>query len=649
MQYTGEDAPMIEIYMYEDIGDGLARGIAAQLDQAKGQDVLLRISSRGGSVSEALAIVGAMHRHGRVDTAIDGLAASSASVIAVSGRNRTIAGNALIMIHAPWVVTEGNAEELRRTADVVEKHGEQMRDIYQRATGQPRATVEKWLAEETWFDSSESLTAGLVDEISDPLLIAASMRKQIHNMGFIRPPTFEDSNMSDSDMNKDNNPKGHKIQQPDLQVVESVMAAERKRRSDIRMCFQGVMKHSGVPDLLESVLDDHTISVQAASDLLLAKLGEGSSPLHPEGHSPSCHYGENRHHHDFRAAVLDALLIRGGVKVDNPHPAAQDFRGYTMNDIARARLSQFGKRTDGLSRSDMIQAALTTSDLPELLADTANKAAMTGFRNEAVSQHRQWCGEGELPDFKTAKRVALSEAPGLDEIPERGEYKDGSLSDAAESVSIATFGKIISLSRQMMINDDLGEFTRLPEAMGQAAVRKEADLVYGVLTANPTMRDGKALFHADHNNYIASGSGVAPSVISLSNARAAMKRQKGLAGQAFLNIQPRYLIVPVALETVADTLMASITPITVDEVVPEWVKNLIVISDPRLDEVSETAWYLAASPMAHDTVDVLRLSGEPVFIDQQNQFDTDALRLKVRIDVGAAAIDWRGIYYNAGA
>ncbi len=200
----------------------------------------------------------------------------------------------------------------------------------------------------------------------------------------------------------------------------------------------------------------------------------------------------------------------------------------------------------------------------------------------------------------------------------------------------------------MMINDDLGELTRVPESMGQAAIRKEADLVYAVLTGNPTMRDSKALFHADHDNYIASGSGAAPSVATLSAARTAMKRQRGLAGEAFLNIQPRYLIVPVTLETTVDALMATITPITVDEVVPEWVKSLIVISDPRLDEVSTTAWYLAASPLAHDTVDVLHLSGEPVFMDQDTKFETDALRFKARFDVGAAAIDWKGLYLNAG-
>ncbi|HSH28347.1 MAG TPA: ClpP-like prohead protease/major capsid protein fusion protein [Thiohalobacter sp.] len=632
---------MIEIYFYSDIGEGLARDIADQLDQAKGQDVLLRINSPGGSVSEALGVVSAMRRHGRVDTAVDGLAASAASVISVSGRRRTIAENALIMVHAPWVVTEGNAEELRRTADVVEKHGDQLLDIYARATGMPRATVQKWLAAETWFDSAEALDASLVDEIDEPLAVAASMRRQIHTMGFSRPPKSEESDMP--------TPKTTKADdKPDLTAVDrdSVLARERQRRSSIRTAYEPYMDREGVRALYDAVADDPDITLQSARDKLLHKLGETAEPV---ASIPRLSLGENRHHSDFKAAAVDALLLRGGIKIKDPHPAAQDFRGYSIIDMARARLSQIGKSTTGMSRADTIQAALTASDLPDLLANVASKSVVSGFNAEHAVTHGEWTMESTLPDFKEAKRVALSEAPGLLEVQERGEFLDGSLSDAAESIQLKTYGRIISLSRQMLINDDFGELTRVPEAMGMAARRTESDIVYSLLTSNPTMRDSKTLFHDDHDNYVANGSGKPPSVAALGEARAAMKLQKGLQGESFLNIEPRYLLVPVALETVAFALMASIVPLSVDEVVPEWIKNLTVISDPRLDESSTTGWYLAADAQLHSTIDVARLDGEPVFLDTQNGFSTDDVRMKVRIDTGAAAVDWRGLYFNYGA
>ncbi|HSH43673.1 MAG TPA: hypothetical protein VK973_16250 [Arenicellales bacterium] len=393
-------------------------------------------------------------------------------------------------------------------------------------------------------------------------------------------------------------------------------------------------------------MDNHEISAAAAREQLLAKLGETAEPV---ASIPRVSMGDNRHHSDFKAAAVDAMLIRGGIRVKEPHPAAQDFRGYSIVDMARARLSQIGKSTTGMSRADTIQAALTTSDLPDLLANVASKSVMNGFNAEHAVTHNEWTQESTLPDFKEAKRVALSEAPGLLEVKERGEFLDGGLTDAAESIQLKTYGRIISLSRQMLVNDDLGELTMVPQAMGMAARRTESDIVYTLLTSNPTMRDSKALFHADHNNYVASGSGAAPSVASLGAARAAMKLQKGLQGESFLNIEPRYLIVPVELETAAFALMASIVPLSVDEVVPDWIKGLTVISDPRLDEVSTTAWYLAADPLLHSTIDVARLDGEPVFLDTQNGFSTDDVRLKVRLDTGAAAIDWRGLYLNEGA
>ncbi|HET8702057.1 MAG TPA: hypothetical protein VFL97_10385, partial [Nitrococcus sp.] len=93
------------------------------------------------------------------------------------------------------------------------------------------------------------------------------------------------------------------------------------------------------------------------------------------------------------------------------------------------------------------------------------------------------------------------------------------------------------MTRQALINDDLGELARVPQALGQAAARKEADIVYSLLTGNPTMRDSVTLFHADHGNL--AGTGAALSVASLGAARAAMRKQKGLAGIGYLNITPR--------------------------------------------------------------------------------------------------------------
>lgn len=173
-------------------------------------------------------------------------------------------------------------------------------------------------------------------------------------------------------------------------------------------------------------------------------------------------------------------------------------------------------------------------------------------------------------------------------------------------------------------------------------------MAYAKLLANPVMSDGKTLFHADHGNLAASGASL--SVDSLGSARAAMRKQKGLAGE-FIDPQPRFLIVPVALETKAEQLLNS----TVDPAKSnntenlEWVRRLILVSDPRLDASSETAWYLAADPRQIEGIVRVYLEGEArPFLDQQEGWTRDTMEYKGRLDLGVGVIDWRGLYRNPG-
>lgn len=638
---------MKTILIYDEIRSGDARSYLAQLAGAHGE-LTVRINSPGGAVSDGIAIYNALARFpGRVAVLIDGLAASIASLIAMAGDTVQIADNALLMIHAPWTITEGDAAELRDVADVLDLHAEAMVSGYAEKSGKSRAEILKIMNQETWFTAEEALAAGFVDEIVVPAEMAALARFDLSR--FKHPP------MRNSAMEKPANQPAKKSDdggKPNLQAVagtpEEILARERQRRGEIRARFSPLLHHEGMRDLLDTVLDDPSISVETAAARALAKLGEGSEPLNViHARTDDIGWGGNQHHVDFRAAAVDALLIRGGVRVKEPHPAARDLRGASIADVGAILLRQRGRHTGSLTRGEIIQAALTTSDLPLLLENVANKSVMVGFRENEIASHRAWTREGTLADFKTAKRVALSEAPGLEKVLEHGEFKHGKLSDAAESAKLDTYGKILAISRQALINDDLGELTRTPQAMGQAAARLEADLVYAVLTSNPTMRDGVALFHANHGNLASSGA--APTIDVMDTMRAKMRLQRGLAGLAYLNLRPRFLIVPATQEGNAEALTVSITPTKTSDVAPPWVRNITVVADARLDAVSTTAWYLAADPAVHDTIEVLRLEGEPVMLETNNKFERDELQMKVRIDVGAVALDWRGLTKNPGA
>ena len=631
---------MQTINLYEDIGPGLAQRVLGALLPGP---VEIRINSYGGSVAEAITLAQRLIEHpGAVTLVVDGVCASAASLLLAAGR-AVAAPGALVMIHGPHVETGGNAGELRQTADALDQHAEAMVALYARKVPAERIRPLLLDGADHWFTAAEALDFGLIDDISGDgarLDVAALARLNA-------PARFL---MTDTNRPATTTPPGaHSAE------VAAFVAHERDRRREVRALFARLRDRPGVVELLDQCLDDTECTPTAAGARLLAKLGEGAQPINgphalaPDayGHTaPPITNGANLHHAEFLSAAADAILARHGVRVKTPHPAARDLVSASITDMASTLLGHRGRTADRFSRAELVRAAITSSDLPALLENVAHKSAMIGFQETEAASHRRWTRQGTLPDFKTASRVALSEAPGLALVPEGGEYQHGALIDAKQTIRLDTYGRIVSLSRQALVNDDLGELVRLPQALGQAAARLEAEQVYGLLTDNPAMRDGVALFHATHGNV---GTAGALALATLAELRKLIRVQRGLAGEGAMNLTPRFLIVPAALETAAEQLIASIVPATSANAVPDWVRQLEVVVDARLDDHSVTGFYLAAAPDAADTVEVARLDGQQPAIEQQNDFNTDALSFKVRLDVGAAVLDWRGLAYNAGA
>jgi hypothetical protein len=130
-----------------------------------------------------------------------------------------------------------------------------------------------------------------------------------------------------------------------------------------------------------------------------------------------------------------------------------------------------------------------------------------------------------------------------------------------------------------------------------------------------------------------------------------MAKQTGIDKKTVLNIRPTYLLVPVSLELAAEQLLAqNLTPTKTADVVPQSIRSLAVIAEPRLDTVSQTGWFLTASPAQIDTLEYAYLEGQQgAYIETRNGFDVDGVEIKCRLDFGAKAIDWRGLYKNPGA
>lgn len=648
-EIKAKGAGVAEVLIYEEIGmwGVSAKQFARDLkDLGKISQIDLRINSPGGSVFDGNAIFNQIKQHpANVTVYIDGLAASMASVIAMAGDRIVMPENALMMIHNPWTVAIGDADELRKNADLLDKIKTTLVNAYGRSMMTEDEIVEMMDAE-TWLTGEEAVEMGFADELEQEVALAACSKFPFLNKFQKTPavitPTSAvadtiNANREESKMTVENKATEQTVDQEAIQAkaIADYKAAQAKRVDSIKAAFDGFEKHI---ELRNQCIESPECSVEDARAKLLEALGKDQKP------SGSVFVGDEGNQAKINA-MADVVAMRAGLKA-NDEVGENPFRGKTLLGMAEACLEARGKSVAGMGKMEIVAAAFTHSsgDFGKLLSNTAGKSMLKGY-SEAEEVFTQFTSVGNLPDFKASERVDLNEVPSLRKVREGAEYKYVTIGERGETVQLATYGELFSITRQAIINDDLSAFTRIPQKMGRAARRTVADLVFEQLTSNPTMSDGQVLFHADHKN-LKTGSGL--TVSTFDALKSAMAVQKN--GGATLNIRPRFLLVPVALESTARALMASQFDPSKTQRVPNPVAGMAeVITDARLDDVSTSHWYLLADPMMYDTIEVQYLDGNPnPVLEQQDGWNVDGVEFKVRMDAGAKALDFRTMGKNAG-
>ena len=390
------------------------------------------------------------------------------------------------------------------------------------------------------------------------------------------------------------------------------------------------------------------VSLEEARRVILDKVADASEQTRIFPHV-SIPLGGRDERVTRRDAVTNALLHRYSPSLFSLSEPAREYRGMTLLELGREFLSTSGVNVRGMSRDEIATRSLhSTSDFPEILSAVTNKTLRQAY-DTYPQTFRPFCRQVQASDFRDITRVQMGEAPQLQKVNEAGEFKRGSIGEARERYKVETYGRVVGITRQTLINDDLDAFTRLPAMYGTAIATLESDIVWAIVTNNAAMGDGVALFHATHKNLAAAGTGL--TTASIGDGRAAMAKQFGLDKKTVLNIRPSFLIVPVSMELSAEQLIAqNLVPARTTDVVPQSIRSLAVIAEPRLDTVSTNGWYLAASPNQIDTIEYAYLEGQQgAYIETRNGFDVDGVEIKCRLDFGAKAIDWRGLYKNAGA
>ena len=347
-------------------------------------------------------------------------------------------------------------------------------------------------------------------------------------------------------------------------------------------------------------------------------------------------------------AFNDELERRAGI-LQQPSDIGKQALGLTMLEMCRSYLGSRGVNTVGMSKNELVARSFhSTSDLPKLFENVANKTLLAAYAEEPQTW-RPLARQRNLPDFKSVTDLQIAGQVIPELTLEGGEYKAGTLTEGKATWKLSTYAKKLAVTRQAIINDDLDALSRVPEMLGRGCRLLESNLVWDLITSGANgatvSLDGQALFVSGHNNTV-TGSGSTISIGGMDKAKQKLRNQKDLANNR-INLAPAYLVVPTTLETTALQFLypTGYAPaqLTGSAGPNPFAMGVQLIVEPRLDDDSQSVWYLTSSPNRVEMISFGYLAGEagPTITTTEKR-DPDGVELLVRMDFGCTLSDFRG-------
>jgi hypothetical protein len=459
---------------------------------------------------------------------------------------------------------------------------------------------------------------------------------------------------------------------PDLDAIRAEAArVERQRITTLRE-----LASDDVPaDLVQRACDEGWSEDRASREFLSAIRGARAEPVNGGTRTLSIH--SRAHETDCTLRALSAgMMLRAHLRVVDPNASdrvragqerdaeqGERYRDLSMLDMCREALRISGQRVPH-SRDEMIRASVSTGALSAIFTTTVNAQMMASFE-EVGDTTVGWVREVDVQNFQSQERARFGANAALKKLPRGGMAEHVAPEDALESYKIARYANQFVVDEQDIVDDAFNALLDMPREMGAAARQLRPSLVYGILLGNPDMRDGDALFHANHGNL--GTSGTALSADTLQAAIVAMGKQTEYGRT--LNISPRYLIVPLDLKFDAMILLRSAqriiaadsggtyNPLAAEDIDLRADNRIGVsgVTDPATGVSyagTATNYFLAASPSQGPTIEVGYLRGTGrvpmirAFVLDQGQW---GLGWDCKLDIGAKSLDWRGLYKATGA
>lgn len=362
----------------------------------------------------------------------------------------------------------------------------------------------------------------------------------------------------------------------------------------------------------------------------------------------------------FRAAAADALVMRGGVEIDKPAEGARDLMGMSLRDLAIETLNDSGVFNLNRKSSDELYGMLSrqffnpTAAFPSILDQAINKAYVEGHRQAPVT-FDIWTSKGTLKDFKTVENKYLAGPAGeFIEIPEGGEIKhDRPVDEKLPTRKLKTYGRQFTMTRQAFINDDIDFLSKIPAKYAASARKTQNKQVYQILVNNPAIYDGKPLFGGDHNNRLATGTGITQQAVQ--KMFMALQMQKDQFGEAII-IRPTYIVVPVGYAFDMYTIFDSATINTSGNTqaanpLYRYKDKIQIVEDATLNALANKTipWFVVGDKTDTNSIQVDYLNG--IEIPTIRRMETPGqlgFIWDIYLDWGVSVMDYRGIIENPG-
>ncbi len=439
---------------------------------------------------------------------------------------------------------------------------------------------------------------------------------------------------ADAEIPADAKERAAKVMKSTKEAEERGARVELERQSEIRsMCSV-----PGAEALADKLINDK-VGIEDARKQVLEHLRSSRAPISTP--KSTIEGGETSGEKLVRAAT-HGLAMRHNIKVENPAAGANEFRGRSLMRVVEECLHAIGVNTRSLSDDEMIQRAMASGDFPNILSNVANLQLKMAYENSEETWRDIVEINNDVSDFKVMTVANFGGVPVFSEVLEGGGYKAVDFRENGATNQVKTYGCEAKMTRQMIVNDQLGAFLRAIELFGVGADKLIGNGVWGIITTNPsisTLGNGtsNALFSVAHGNLIENASALGNDGVAA--LRLKLRQMKGLKTTDTMNLRLARIAVPSELEEQARVLTENALMVVDGVGVKNTAFGLQLTVEDRLSANSTVDYYGFAS---RPIIQVAFLNGQqrPEIV-RLNSRNPDMFEVMARVDVGWAPIEHR--------